>query len=412
MTTQLPADPGHGLQGGLAGAAVRADGHAKGIKNNVFSGNSVVFRGFQDFFRNFKAAFGGCRNAVFVQRQRHHHAAVFLHQREDGGHAAFLAAQGIDQRLAVIPPQGGFHRNRVRRVDLQRKIDDLLQGCDSLRQNLRLVDAGQAHIHIQNVHLFLLLGHALGEDIVQIPLQNGGLQPLLAGGIDPLADEPRFFAKFYGVGVGRHHRQAFIRGVLRADGGGFRRQGGDMRRGGAAAAANHTQALFHPLCQLRGKLRRGHIEHGPAVFRMGQAGIGLQHHGHGGIFQQFLRNTRQLRRAKGAVCAQRVHAQPLQQGHHSGRGRAGHQLAVGAIGIGDNDGQAAVFLGGQYGSLGFVSVVHGLDEDEIHAAICANTHRLGKDRHRILKIQVAVGFQELSRRADIQRHEFFLGRSG
>ena len=41
-------------------------------------------------------------DAVFIQQQRHHGAAVAPHQREHRVHHRFLAADGVDQRLAVV----------------------------------------------------------------------------------------------------------------------------------------------------------------------------------------------------------------------------------------------------------------------------------------------------------------------
>ena len=183
-----------------------------------------------------------------------------------------------------------------------------------------------------------------------------------------------------------------------------------MLRRGATAAAGDADAFPDLRGYILSKFFRGYIVEGLSVNGFGQSRIGLQQHRDGSVFQILLHHRAQRLGAKGAVDTNGIGAHTFQHGYHGSRRSAGHQFAIFAVGIGDKYWQVAIFLRCQQSGFGFVAVSHGFDEDQIGAVFHTQTDGLGKDGNGILKVQIAIGLQHLSRGADVQRHPFFLRR--
>ena len=124
-------------------------------------------------------------DAVVIQSEAHQAAAILLHQGE-GMAARLLAVHGVDEGLAVVPPQGGLHGLRVGGVQLQGQAGDGLEGLHRLGEHRRLVQPGQAHVHVQDVGPGLLLLEGLVQHIVHVPGPEGGLELLFPSGVDAL----------------------------------------------------------------------------------------------------------------------------------------------------------------------------------------------------------------------------------
>ena len=365
-------------------------------------GDAVLGGGVPNLFGNSHPAVGSVGDAALVQGEAHHHAAVLFHQGEYRLHALRLAAHRVEHGLAVVAAHGPLHGNGVGGVQLEGQGDDRLDGAHRLGEEGGLVDFRQTHVYVQDMGARLLLGKALVEEIFNVMLPQRLLEPLLAGGVDTLTDEHRVPADLYRPGVGGHHRAFLLHrryeGQAPAAGG----QGLDVVGGGAAAAAHQMDAVggqgLHNGC----KLLRPHVEHRPASLGAGQTGVGVDHDGQGGTGGQLLHDGLHLSRAHAAVDAQGIHPKTFQQGHGGGHGAAGEQLAVLSVDRGDDHRQVAVLLGGQHGGLGLVAVAHGFDDHQVGPGGSADTHHLGVEGHRVLKIQLSHGLEQLARGPQVQ----------
>ena len=293
---------------------------------------------------------------------------------------------------------------------MQGQIHNGLNLPHSPGQNRRLVQLRQTHIHIQNVRTGLLLGDGLPEDGIQISLPQRLGKGLSAGRVDALANDYRGFVQPDTVGVGADAADVF--GLHRLGGHPLTGigEGGNIGRGGAAAASGDGHALIHQCSNLTGEFLRGHIIESLAVHHLRQSGVGLQQHRHGGVSQIFLHHRGQSLGPQGAVDADGIGSHALQHGHHGGGVGARHQLAVGAVGVGDEHRQRGVLLCRQQGGLGLVAVGHSLNEDQVGSIFYTQTDGFGEDFHGILKVQIAVGGQHFPRGANVQCHPFLRRR--
>ena len=408
MTPQIPSDAPECLQGGKCRPIVCADGHSQRVKHNIFFVDAVFRRHGENLLGNGHTAVCRVGDSALIQRQRYYHAAVFFHQGEDGIHTLPFSAYGVNHSLAVVVAQSDLHSMRIGRVDLQGQIGDRLQLTHSRFEHFRFVDLRQTHVHVQYVNAGFLLPHALTQDVIHISLEESLLEAFLSRGIDPLSNENGTVPKHHRVGVGGYRRDVFIGYRNRGQVCRLFRQSVDVFRRGAAASADHPHTRFY---KIRYRFREGlciHVVYGSPIYHFGQTRIGFENHGNGCAGQKLLHHTLQLIRAERTVGADGVRSHTFQHRRHRGRRGASHQLAVLTVSVGYQNGQIAVFLGRQKGGLRFVGVVHGFNEDQIHAAGGTNPHGFGENLHRILKIQIAQGLQQLSRGADVQSDIFHL----
>ena len=410
MAAELLPDAAERRQRGERRVIVRADRHGEGVKEQVLFVDTIALCLGKNLLRDGKAPLCRRGDAVLVQRERHDNAAVLLHQREDRLHALALAVYRIDNGFAVVAAERRLHREGICRVDLERQVGHLLQLADHMRQHGALVNVGQTRIDVEDLRALLRLGDTLGKDKVEIPLAQRLLHALFARRVDALADQHRVVAEPHGVRVGgrdaqvlrldRHRHGALHRGS----------KGADIVRRGAAAAARGAHAAAHRIRHLGGKIRRCDIVDRSAVHRLRQPCIRLEQHRHGGAGKQFIHHAAQFGGTERAVGAERRDAHALEQSDHRRRRCPGHQLAVRAVSIGDDDREVTVFAGGKQRRLGLVAVVHRLDEDEVRAVLCAEAHRPGKSRNRILKVERSERAQKSARRSDVERDKLLARR--
>ena len=378
----------HAVKRHGCGVAAGRDGERKRVKDQITRAEAVLGGPRQDLVCNGKPAPGRLGDALLVQKQGHRHAAVAPQQRENGAHALVLAADGVDQRLAVVAAHGALERDRVRGVELQRQIRDLLQGLHHQGQHLGLVQLRQTHVHVQHLDAPVLLLGGKAQDVVDIPAQKRLLEALFPGGIDPLANQNGVAPQRDAVRVGAHAaclrscrgRGEQIRGL-------FNQRADIVRRGAAAAAQNGGASAGHPL-HTGGKLIRPNVVDSLSVHVPGKSGVWVYDHGHRGYVQQPWQKSLHLDRPQRAVHAQRVHTQALEQRDHRLGVSAGHQLAALVVHVCDEDRQIAVFLCRKDRGLGLIGVVHGLDQNEIRPGLSRPDH-LSKQIDRSFKIEVA-----------------------
>ena len=173
-----------------------------------------------------------------------------------------------------------------------------------------------------------------------------------------------------------------------------------MLRCGAAAAANNSGAGLQQSAAVCGKVLRFHQIAGLPLYHHGQPGIGADSDGKGARCAQLRQQSQHLFRAKAAVQADHVGAQAL---YHGGCGRdirAGEQLPAFIKGQRHQYWQRGMLFGCQQRRFGFVDVAHGFNDDQVGPGV----NLFGISSIGVLKIQIAVWFEQLSCGADVQRY--------
>ena len=148
MTAELFFDQAERLEGFHGSVRFRADGHGQSVKNDIFFADAVGFGTSEDFFGDCDAAFRSLWDSAVVECQRDDQTTVFFDQREDCAHGFLLAVYRVDHRFPVVGTKRGFHRGRVRGIDLQRQIDDRLQFLYGLLEHGGLINFRKTHIDI------------------------------------------------------------------------------------------------------------------------------------------------------------------------------------------------------------------------------------------------------------------------
>ena len=123
-----------------------------------------------------------------VHRKSEYCRPVMLCEREDGIHTFTFTADRVDDDASVRDAQSRLDYLRVRRVDLQGKVDNALHRLDNVRDNLLLVHALCADIDVKHLRARFLLGNREFLDIAVVLLEERLLEALLARRIDALAD--------------------------------------------------------------------------------------------------------------------------------------------------------------------------------------------------------------------------------
>ena len=339
-------------------------------------------------------------NAVFVQGQSHDRSAVFLDQRQDVLQRCLFAVDGIDDGLTIIYPKCSLHDSRDGGVQLQRCAADGLERLYRADHHALFVDARHTYIHIQKVSPGIHLLHCLIQDVVHVVCLERRLEPLFAGGVDALADDAWL--------VDLHHFGCRADCCRDLDVFPFRDlclfqqviSRLDMLRCRAAAAAVDGDAqlckLHHSLCKFR---RVYQIFSGD---RVRESGVGLYHQRQRGPLCHLLHNGKEFVRTERAVHAHSVSPQAFQRHCRRGNGAAGKGAEVRLKGHGADHRLVGIFLCRQQCRLGLVQVGHGLNDDEV--GILSGENLFLENIVCLFKGQRSQRFQQLSDRADVQRH--------
>ena len=81
-------------------------------------------------------------------------------------------------------------------VDLKREVGDALHRLHRSVEDGRLVQPGDADVDVEDVRSGVGLRDRLAEDVCDVALRQGGLQPLLPGGVDPLPYDDRAVKRY------------------------------------------------------------------------------------------------------------------------------------------------------------------------------------------------------------------------
>ena len=163
---------------------------------------------------------------------------------------------------------------------------------------------------------------------------------------------------------------------------------------------------------LHGVELRGNVVAG--AVGAGQARVGLDEDreaaGHG--LGQPLCHREDLPGAKRTVDADGIRSQTACRGRKALDRAAGEGAPARLKAHAGEDGQGAVLFGGQQSSLQLVQVGEGLKEDKVSPGGSARPDDAAKLGHSIFKGPCAVGLQQFAQRADVQRRQRAVGRTG
>ena len=192
------------LHRGQSRRRICRDRHRERIEDEIFFADAVIGRSPDDLLGDRDTLLGRIRDAALIERQSHDETAVLRNEREDHAHDFFFSVDGVDHRFTVISAKTGFHRDRIGRIELQRKIRNCLQFTNCTKQESRLVDFGKTDIDVEELYSRVLLFQGFAEDIVDIVFTKGLLETLLARRVDALTDQDRAFAELDRMRVGRN----------------------------------------------------------------------------------------------------------------------------------------------------------------------------------------------------------------
>ena len=388
-----------------------AGGQGKAVDVDILPGNACCQRRFGDAAGNGHTVCGFGLDAFFVDGQTHDGGTVLLAQRQDGGKFFRLAVGGVDDGLAVVHPQTPRQRLHVGGVQLQGQTGHALQRLDHLLHQHRLVYAGCAYVHVQDLRTGLCLTDGLLQHIVHVAFPQCLLEALFAGGVDALAHH-RDAVHRDRVHRGAQHRGHPVRGTPRGAACKGAVEQLDELRGGAAAAAGSKQVQLPVGLHLQGEQLRGDVV--AAAVRPGQTGVGLDEHrevaGHG--LGQSLCHGEDLFGSQRAVDAHGVCPQAPGGGGKAFHCAAGKGAPARFKAHAGQNGQAGVLLGSQQGGFQLVQVGVGLKKDQVCPGGFAYLDDAGILSHSILKGQRSAGLQQLAQRAHVQRGQRTVGRAG
>ncbi len=179
----------NGLKGFQTGLIVGADGHGQGVDDDVFPRDADLFRAFHNPPGDGEPLFCGLGDAAVVHGEPDDRGPVLLDQGKDLFQFMRFTVDRIDQGLSLAHREACGQGLGEGRVDAEGGIRDLLDRQDRLPKHIRFVNAGHAHIDIQDIRTLTGLAQGLGSHQAEVPLLQGLCQSFPAGRVDPLADD-------------------------------------------------------------------------------------------------------------------------------------------------------------------------------------------------------------------------------
>ena len=245
MASQFIFNSTKGLQRSQCRILVCTDRHSQGIKDKVFLPNSVFCCLTDDFLCNLNSLFRTVRYAILIQGKAHYQTAIFLYQRENLFHDFFFSIDRIDHSFPIINPKCCFHGSNIRRINLERQVDDCLKFISHLLQHGLFIDFRQPHIHIQYVNAPVLLSNAFSQNIINIRFAERFLERFFPGWIDSFSDQNRRIFKYHCMGIGTDHSMFLFCDQNRFQILCFFYYRPYILRCGSTAAACHTHSVFY-----------------------------------------------------------------------------------------------------------------------------------------------------------------------
>ncbi len=174
--------------------AVGAHRQRQAVDEDVLAANAVLLRAVDDLFGNSQPLLRCIGDAIIVHAQTDDRRAILGHQGQDAGQARFFAVDRVNQRLSVgiqflVQGQCCGKCLAVGCVNADGYIHRLHHQLHSLWQQVHLINAGRADVHIQEVSPGLHLAEGFLADHFQVASQQGRSQFLLACWIDPLTQD-------------------------------------------------------------------------------------------------------------------------------------------------------------------------------------------------------------------------------
>ena len=106
-------------------------------------------------------------------------------------HDFFFPIHGIYEWLSVVKTKGFFHRDWIRRVNLEGKVSDALNLLDDGLHHFALINFRKSHVHVQNLRALFLLRDSLVQDVGNVIVLECLLEFFLSRGIDSFANQNR-----------------------------------------------------------------------------------------------------------------------------------------------------------------------------------------------------------------------------
>ena len=145
----------------------------------------------KDLLGNRDSSVGVFRDAVFIQSKTDNRGAILGDQRKNLVHDRLLAVDRVDNRLSVVDSEGCLKDLRLSGVDLERHVNDGLQGFDYLDHHSFFVDSRRADIDIEDVSARLDLLDRHSENVIHVLFFQCLSESFLACRVDSLTDDSR-----------------------------------------------------------------------------------------------------------------------------------------------------------------------------------------------------------------------------
>ncbi len=383
----LGLDAADGLEGldGVAAQVVVARGEreGEGVEDEVGRLEAVAVHGqVVDAMGDAHLPLDVAGLALLVDEQADDGGAVLLGQLEHPVEAgalglAVLEVGRVEDGPAAQPLEAGLHHLGLGGVHHQGSAGLGGEALGDLVHVAGAVAADVVDAHVEDVRalLHLVLGHLHAG--VPVALEERLPELLRAVGVGALADDEE-----RRVLVERHEAVDRSGAGLVLRGAGRRREVAtvldhlaEVLGGGAAAAADDLHAQFGDEAGVvLDELLGGEVVVHLAVHHAGQAGVGQARDGHAGVLAEVAQVLAHLGGAGGAVEADHVGAHRVESGQRGGDLGAG-QHAPGEL-HGDLHLEGYLATGGGHGPAGAVhgrldaeQVEHGLDDEEVDAAL-------------------------------------------
>ena len=391
-----------GLEYLAAGVLVGGDGHDEGVKQEV----AVIEAGFlgviDDIGNRFQALGGRLGYAVFGDRQAEDGGTVLLGERQEVADAVVFCGDGVDEGAARIGAQAGFECGRIARVDGERGVGELGNLGHGLAHGLDGVDAGHAHVDVEQLSAGLDLIDGLFLDGEQGAFAYFGGELLAARRVDALAyeDGRQVLVDADGLAAAGEPEALWQRTAL-----GLRltfeclAQCADVLRRRATAAAEVRGAGGEELRAPAAEVLWAHREVRLAVDELRHAGIRLDADGAVAVFGERLDDGHELLWSERAVDADDIGAHVGED--DGGRLRIGARDCAAVVAVGqlaDDRDPGCDILGGEQRGAHLLDVDARLDDEVVDAGFCEGGSLLEEAGVGVFEIEVAERADEAPRR--------------
>ena len=251
---------------------IRAYCHSKGINYNIFCSNAIFCRSFIKLFYDCDSSFCCFWNSAFIKCKSNYNAAVFFYKRKNRLHDFLFSINWIYQRFSIIKSESAFHCNRIRRINLKRKISYWLQFLYDFLHHCHFINFRETYIYVKDVGTFLILSNAFVQNVWNVVLAQRFLEFFLSSRVNALTNKNWSLTKSYIFCAGRNNGNSFVFRIFCIDFAGFFhfadffRKKTDMFWCGTTATAKNKGALLCKTCSNFRKSIRSNIIDCSSVF--------------------------------------------------------------------------------------------------------------------------------------------------